>query len=384
MRVLLLSPLPDVDPACGDIVYTKQLLEHPPDGVQYEDYSSALRSGRIREIGRRSSVVAAPDWRGKVSALGLTGREHLINRARQSGILFREPFRHFEVQHDYDLVHCHVFSVRLTGPHPPMIVSNAAMLPDLYLGARNWSQQRTRWVARVDAAVAKATGVVHSSFGYPEQVIAFTERLRTRYISGGLDPARVHVVPIPMGASGYRRDRADPPRHIGFVATDFEAKGGPVVLRAFAQVRERLPDARLTVVGSTPRSDPRELQKSGITWIGHVPREELLADLIPSFDVFAYPTAFDGLPLVVLEALSAGVPVATSDYEALPEMIGHGRAGRVSPVGDSNALARNLVELLDPDTNGEMRAAAAEFFDRTYDIALVNRQLKSVYELAAR
>ena len=50
-RVLLLSPLPGLDPPSGDVVYTQELLAHPPAGVDYETYAQALAAGRLIELG---------------------------------------------------------------------------------------------------------------------------------------------------------------------------------------------------------------------------------------------------------------------------------------------------------------------------------------------
>lgn len=56
MRVLLISPLPRLDPTCGDVTYTETLLSHPPEGVQFETYAQALESGALREHGNRRAI----------------------------------------------------------------------------------------------------------------------------------------------------------------------------------------------------------------------------------------------------------------------------------------------------------------------------------------
>ena len=57
MRVLLLSPLRGLDPACGDIVHTEALLASPPDGVQYETYAEALARGALIEHATRAAQI---------------------------------------------------------------------------------------------------------------------------------------------------------------------------------------------------------------------------------------------------------------------------------------------------------------------------------------
>src|SRR5207302_3559423 len=131
MRVLLLSPLAGRDPICGDTVYTEELLSNPPLGVQYEDYESALRAGRLRELARRPAISRASGAGKLRESLSYAGARS-VNAFRQMGVLFREPFRHFSVEPDaYDAIHCHAFSASFR-KRPPLVVSSAAVLTDLY------------------------------------------------------------------------------------------------------------------------------------------------------------------------------------------------------------------------------------------------------------
>src|SRR4051794_648069 len=90
-RVLLLSPLPSLDPANGDVTYSELLLAHPPPNVEYVRYDDALREGSLREQYRRqpgeSPLTALHRERYRLRFLG----EAMINRARRRGLLFREP-----------------------------------------------------------------------------------------------------------------------------------------------------------------------------------------------------------------------------------------------------------------------------------------------------
>src|SRR4051812_11376901 len=126
-RVLLISPVPGLDPPNGDVVYTQSLLEHPPPGVEYETYPDALRSGRLRELGRRQEYVEASGL-ARFRAVGRIGRERGVNALRARGALFREPFRYFSVKPGaYDLVHCHVFSAAFPKLDVPLVMSNACV-----------------------------------------------------------------------------------------------------------------------------------------------------------------------------------------------------------------------------------------------------------------
>lgn len=384
--MLLISPVRELDPLCGDVVYTEGLLKHPPAGVEYETYPQALAAGRLRELARRGEYLEA---RGpaKLSALLRIGREHSTNALRKRGILFREPFRYFWVAPGaYDLVHCHVFSAAFRRLNVPLVMSNAVTLEELYRGARGWSDWHVRWASTVDAALARRLRVQHTSHAMPAAaaVVCWTESLRRDLLQRcRVDPSRVHVAPCFVEPGPRRSPGRTRPRRIGFVARDFDAKGGPTVLEAFEIVWRHRPDAELVVIGSPPRGDFSQLRAHGITWHPYLPRSELLEQHLPRLDVFAYPTRFDGLPLIVLEALALGIPVATSDYLAMPEIVGHGVAGSVTPEGDAQALADALLRLLDSDENAKARQRAATWFDEHFAPDVAVARLGRAYDAAA-
>ena len=127
LRVLLLSPLPELDPPGGDVTYTQELLKSPPPGVVYETYAQALAGGSLVELGRRNSLNGVLKRELPIS-LAMIGREHAVNALRSRELLFREPFRYFDIKSPgYVLVHdrctafpfgvrCHLCSSP-TAPH---------------------------------------------------------------------------------------------------------------------------------------------------------------------------------------------------------------------------------------------------------------------------
>jgi glycosyltransferase involved in cell wall biosynthesis len=384
-RVLLISPVPELDPPNGDVVYTQSLLKHPPTDVEYETYPQALAAGRLRELGRRGEYVEATGWE-RLRSLGRIGRERSVKALRRKGILFREPFRYFSVlQGAYDLVHCHVFSAAFLNLDVPLVMSNACVIEELYRGGKGWSELHVALASRVDAALARGLGVQHTSHGMPaaSAVVCFTESLRRELLRrGSAESERLHVAPCFVEPAPRAQSR-DQPRRIGFVAGEFEAKGGCAVLDAFEIVRRQRPDAELLIVGSPPRGDISQLRERGIEWHPRLPRQELLERFLPSMDVFAYPTQFDGLPLTVLEVMARGIPVATNDYFAMPEIVGQGTAGSVTTEGDTLALAQSLLRLLSPDENEQARRRTAEWFDAHYAPDVAVAQLARAYEAAA-
>ena len=168
---------------------------------------------------------------------------------------------------------------------------------------------------------------------------------------------------------------------IGYVSTHSEAKGGHVVLEAFAKLLTDHPNAHLVMVGSDPVAHAVELPPGAVTWTGRVDRRRLLDELWPTIDVLALPTWCDsGPPYVVLEALQRGVPVVTSDILWLDEGLTGAGVRRVS-VG-APRVRDALLELLDRDTYAEASRAAGDLWRTRYSMDVLADLVGETYREA--
>ena len=138
-------------------------------------------------------------------------------------------------------------------------------------------------------------------------------------------------------------------RIIGTIGRLSEVKSQEVLLRAFAIVMPFVPGAQLLLVGDGPkRAELERLAdelgiKDATYFVGYQSQPE---KFFPLLDAFAITSRSEGMPLSVLEAWAAGVPVLASAVGGLPEMIDHGKTGLLFPAGDHEALAQMLRELL--------------------------------------
>jgi glycosyltransferase involved in cell wall biosynthesis len=172
---------------------------------------------------------------------------------------------------------------------------------------------------------------------------------------------RSHV--IPLGIELERFARGTPVldgRIVGNVARLAEQKGHRDLIAAAALVVERHPDVRFVVAGEGELRD--ELERLAeplgdrfrfLGARGDVP------DLLASFDVFAFPSRFEGLCLAVIEAQAAGVPVVASPVGGIRESVTDGETGWLVPPRDPDALAERIVWVLEHDTEARDVAAAA-------------------------
>jgi glycosyltransferase involved in cell wall biosynthesis len=190
------------------------------------------------------------------------------------------------------------------------------------------------------------------------RVIAVSEFVADYLRASGIEPALVRngVAPTlqdPEARSMLGVDAGD--YVVGGIGRLDRQKGWDVLCAAAPLVRERVPRARLVVVGDGPeRRELAELgRRTGVSFAGY---REHAASLIGGFDVLVVPSRYEGFGLVVVEAMLAGVPVVASAADSLPEVVAD--AGRVVPVDDPTALAEAIASL------AEDRALAAGLVER--------------------
>src|SRR2546423_1897007 len=138
-----------------------------------------------------------------------------------------------------------------------------------------------------------------------------------------------------------------------FVGIDFERKGGPVLLRAWRAVRERLPDAELWIVG--PKRRPAAAEQPGVRWHGFVSDRKRLAELYGQATALVLPSLFQPWGGVLVGARGHGPPSVGTDRGGFRESIDDGVNGVLVPAGEAEPLAEALVNLLgDPDRAARM------------------------------
>jgi glycosyltransferase involved in cell wall biosynthesis len=216
----------------------------------------------------------------------------------------------------------------------------------------------------LSAPARVAYGTVERALGLIGQaVIAVSPEEVDELRRIGVPGSRIHLIPngvAPLDAADRTPARAQlclrpDDRVVGFVGRLVPQKDPELLVRAFAAIP--LADARLVLIGDGALRPQVEslVERLGlgerVTLLGEVPARRLL----PAFDVLALASRYEGHPHVVIEALSAGVPVVSTRTGGISELLGSG-AGLIVPVGDERSLAAALTRML---TDAEQAAAAA-------------------------
>lgn len=165
----------------------------------------------------------------------------------------------------------------------------------------------------------------------------------------GMPAAKITVIPPGIDTNLWSFPREMPPGnrplHLLFVGGDFKRKGGDDLLEAFRHLPPTT-NAILHLVTNAPEVPAGEPNVR--VYRDVQPNSERLLELFRQADLFVFPTHADCLPLAVMEAMAASLPVITTGVGALPEAVVAGETGLIVPQEDPQAL-RNAIMLLAAD-----------------------------------
>lgn len=185
-------------------------------------------------------------------------------------------------------------------------------------------------------------------------VLAASPYVREGLIELGLDAQRIAVVPYGLDAGFFNETPAPQPGRALFVGSIGYLKGVPYLAEAARQLAQSGFRGEIRAVGPCARELIQRPEFAGLNYIGQVPRTEVKAEFLTA-DVFVFPTLSDGFGIVLLEAMSAGLPVVCTAHCA--GVVEDGRNGFVVPAKDGKALEDSIEQIV---SNRSLRAAMSE------------------------
>lgn len=172
------------------------------------------------------------------------------------------------------------------------------------------------------------------------------------------------------------RERFGPGPIVGHVgALIGYQKGQPLLIEA---ARER-PRVQFVFVGSGPDEAALRAQSEGLGNVHFAGQVEDVASHLASFDVFAFPSLFEGLGSILLDAMALELPIVASRTGGIPDIIRDGDNGLLVPPDDSDALGAAIDRLLDDTLLQERFAANNRAAIDNYSVARMADRYAALY-----
>ena len=156
------------------------------------------------------------------------------------------------------------------------------------------------------------------------------------------------------------------------------------VLRAFAIIQQRVPDARLIVAGEGSQRSELEhlagaLKLRNVDFVGRVPAGKM-HEIEGEADIYLNGSEIDNMPGSIIEAFASGLPVVTTDAGGIPYIVRNEKTGLMVHCGDYEAMAAAALRLLEDNELATELARRAREECKKYQWAAVKSEWISLYQ----
>lgn len=252
-----------------------------------------------------------------------------------------------------------------------------------------WANRERYLLRRAGHIISVSEGLkreIVSQCGYPAESVTV--------VPNGVDSRRFAEV------AGSQAGVSDEIRaSLGFAPTDriilylgrlMERKRAGDLVQALPAILKLVPDARLLIVGKRNANAARiealaaELGVAArVTLVDHVPYAQ-----VPYYyamaSVYCLPSAYEGFPFTVLEAMACGTPVVASDISGIDEQIKHGENGLLHPIGRTDLIAHHICRVLEEPALGlRLAEAAGKKVREQYDWSVIGRLTEDILRATA-
>lgn len=342
----------------------------------------ALAHDRTRYRPEVCCVIRGGPLREQLDAAGVP--VHVLDRRSRFDPRAVLRLRFLLSRGGFDVVHYHNFAALSVGLPAALLSGVRAVVRtehNVTHGGRGVRWLISRLAAlREDAQIGVSKAVTRSH-------LASRRIPRSRFVTvrNGIDEARLHVA----------ASREDVRRSLGVaddeilcltVSSLTVQKDHANLLRAASRVARAEPRAVFLVAGEGALKEKleREAAELGVgKRVRFLGRRLDVPALLKAADLFVLSSAWEGLPITILEAMAAGVPCVVTDVGGVSEVVVDGVTGRVVPPRDSASLAAGILDLTAADDlRREMSLRARSLFERGFTAESMVSQTEALYDMA--
>ncbi len=227
---------------------------------------------------------------------------------------------------------------------------------------------------------------------FNQKVIAVSHAVKKDLMEQGVDPKRIVVVQngidLTRGSRNNQNTKGKLKRvgnHsiVGTITRLSPQKDIPTFLKMAALVIRDVPKTQFLIVGDgEKRKELQDLaEKLGLGYhVRFLGYRRDVPDLLRTFDIFALSSLWEGLPIVILEAMAAEKPVVATAVDGVAEVVEHGKTGLLAEPRRQDLLARSVIELIkNPARAREMGERGRERVESYFSIDRVINTVEQIY-----
>ncbi|MDG6904180.1 MAG: glycosyltransferase family 4 protein [Nitrososphaerota archaeon] len=211
-------------------------------------------------------------------------------------------------------------------------------------------------------------------------IVLWSNWARDGYINDGIDRKKIVVIP-PAFETRERRTPHDT-TNILFLGRDYKRKGGDVALKVFENLKKSHDNLHMTFIGKIPDREKVEKIKEyrNISYFEFVSKRNLHEKIFPETDIFLLPTRAEAYGMSIIEAMSYGIPVVSSNISAIPEVVEDGVSGYLAPPRSVDMFTQQCGRLIDDREKREkMGKNAIESIARDFSREKIGSKLRDLY-----
>lgn len=320
------------------------------------------------------------DFADKIQRMGIELRNFQLNgRIDFAGI---RELRNYIKKNNFDVVHCHDFKANFYG-----------LMATLGTGVKR--------VTTVHGST-KDSFLLWLFLAFNEyilirffnKIIVVSEHLKKELKGKFLNSQKVVLIPNGLDLSFFKEsndggieepDLVIPPGKtvLGTVGRLFPDKGHEDLFKALLMLKDEFPNLILLIVGDGPYAEYLKALRDAMGLQDRVIFAGVRHDMKRVYEalhIFVMPSIREGLPMALLEAMLAGVPVVATRVGGMPSVLEEGKRGRMVDPHDPKGLAREIETLLmNPEEARQMAIDASAFIRTEYSSAKMALQTEKVY-----
>jgi glycosyltransferase involved in cell wall biosynthesis len=293
-------------------------------------------------------------------------------------------------QQQVDILHCHTHTPAVYGALAVALARTPVLLTHVH-GLGRTKNLRRRLANQI-------------VFRRASKIVAVAQAVREDILKTNWRPPRQKIIVLENSVAyerfaGTSVTREQARQHLGLsadavvygnIARFGPYKGHDLLIQAFLQVRQTIPQAHLVLVGEGPPQEKLrgEAARSGsddrIHFLGWRPD---VAEILRAMDVFVLPSiASEGMPRAILEAMASAIPCIGTSVGGTPEAIDNPGVGFMIPPRDVSALAGAMLQAarMSPQERTLIGQRAQDRIRRLYSHDVIQEKLRELYEAEYR